>query len=227
MFFKKTRQVLSPARPEKLPFDAVDENVDKMKDWLLDRYAASTFNKCPHQTLPMMSGPPISIHIDPDAPLSVVHTPAPIPIHWREEIKRQLDADVSLRVIGKLEPNTPTTWCHRAIWVRKPDGSPRRVVDFQALNRHCIRETHHTVTSISASTLHTIQHVLICDRCLERIPFRSRQGGGSSFGRYRYCSAPQGYMASGDGYTHVRSHYRRCTPEDKMCRRYRCVGYRP
>ena len=93
----------------------------------------------------MMTGPPISIHIDPDTKPIAVHTPASIPIHWQEEVKQQLDADVALGVIEKVEPNTPTTWCHRAIWVRKPDGSPRRVVDFQSLNRHCLRDTHHTV----------------------------------------------------------------------------------
>ena len=58
----------------------------------------------------------------PGATPSAVHTPAQIPIHWRDTIKEQLDADVALRVIEKVPPNTPTTWCHRAFWVRKPDG---------------------------------------------------------------------------------------------------------
>ena len=133
------------ARPEKLPFPATDENNENMKLWLLERYSMSTFNQCPHQPLPMMTGPPITINIDPEATSTTIHSPAPIPIHWRDEVKKQLDADVALGVIEKKEPNTPTTWCHRAIWVRKSDGSPRRVVDFQTLNRHCLRDTHHTV----------------------------------------------------------------------------------
>ena len=134
-----------PQRPERLPFKPVAENIPEMKRWLLDRYVASTFNKCPHRPLPMMSVPPIKIHVDPDAKPSAVHTPASIPIHWRETIKQQLNADVALGVIEKVEPNSPTTWCHRAIWVRKADGSPRRVVDFQSFNRHCLRDMHHTV----------------------------------------------------------------------------------
>ena len=132
------KRTLPPPRPASLPFEPCDVNNTKMKQWLLDRFAASTFNKCPHQPLPMMSGPPISIHIDPSAKPTAVHTPAPIPVHWKEEVKKQLDADVALGVIEKVEPNTPTTWCHRAIWVRKADGSPRRVVDFQTLNQHCV-----------------------------------------------------------------------------------------
>ena len=91
-----------PQRPERLPFKPVAENIPEMKRWLLDRYAASTFNKCPHRPLPMMSGPPIKIHVDPDAKPSAVHTPASIPIRWRETIKQQLDADVALGVIEKV-----------------------------------------------------------------------------------------------------------------------------
>ena len=49
----------------------------KMKDWLLKRYASSTFNKCTHQLLPSMTGPPLKIHIDPNAVPVAVNTPVP------------------------------------------------------------------------------------------------------------------------------------------------------
>ena len=128
----------------------------------------------------MMTGPPIKVHVDTDAIPSTVHTPAQVPIHWREQVKKQLDDDVALGVIEKVEPNTPTTWCHRAIWVGKPDGSPRRVVDFQALNKHCLHDTHHTVPpfqqarvippSTSTSGFHITQEdVKPLDKYLETI----------------------------------------------------------
>ena len=202
------KRELSPTRPKELPFEPTEENNSKMKQWLLDRFSASTFNKCPHQPLPMMTGPPIKIHVDPDAIPSTVHAPAQVPIHWREQVKKQLDDDVALGVIEKVEPNTPTTWCHRAIWVRKPDGSPRRVVDFQAL-KHCLRDTHHTVPPfqqarvIPPSTYKSVtdawngyHSVPVCVEDRHLLTFITE------FGRYRYCVAPQGYMASGDGYTH-------------------------
>ena len=157
----------------------------------------------------MMSGPPIKIHVDPDAKPPAVHTPAPIPIHWRETIKQQLDADVALGVIEKVEPNSPMTWCHRAIWVRKADGSPRRVVDFQSLNRHCLRDTHHTVPPFQQARAippgmyrsvtdawNGYHSVPVCKEDKHLLTFITE------FGRYRYCVAPQGYVASGDGYTH-------------------------
>ena len=46
-----------PDKPRKLPFKASSENISKMREWLLQRYAASTFNICPHKPLNQMSGP--------------------------------------------------------------------------------------------------------------------------------------------------------------------------
>ena len=198
-----------PTRPEKLPFAATEENNGKMKQWLLERYSKSTFNKCPHQPLPMMTGPPITININPEATPTAVHTPAPIPIHWRDEVKKQLEADVALGVIEKVEPNTPATWCHRAFWVRKSDGSPRRVVDLQSLNRHCLRETHHTVPPFNQARAiphWTYRSVTDAWNGYHSVPVREEDKHLltfiTEFGRYRYCVAPQGYLASGDGYTH-------------------------
>ena len=198
-----------PPRPDHLPFEVCEENNDKMKQWLLDRYAASTFNQCPHQPLPLMSCEPIQISIAEGVTPTAIHTPATIPIHWREEVKQQLDDDVALGVIEKVEPNTPTTWCHRAIWVRKPDGSPRRVVDFQSLNKHCMRNTHHTVPPFHqarAIPAKTYRSVTDAWNGYHSVPVREEDRHMLTFiteyGRYRYKAAPQGFMASGDGYTH-------------------------
>ena len=198
-----------PPRPSKLPFEPTEANSEQMKQWLLNRFASSTFNQCSHQPLPMMKGPAIKIHINPDATPSAVHTPAQIPIHWRDTIIRQLDADVALGVIEKVPPNTPTSWCHRAFWVRKPDGSPRRVVDFQALNRQCQRDTHHTVPPFQQARAippSTIRSVTDAWNGYHSVPVRPEDRNLltfiTEFGRYRYCVLPQGFVASGDGYTY-------------------------
>ena len=39
-----------PGKPTVLPFPCTPENNDRMKRWLLDRYASSTFNTCTRQT---------------------------------------------------------------------------------------------------------------------------------------------------------------------------------
>ena len=41
-----------PEMPKELPFECMPENNDKMKKWTLEHFASSTFNTCPHQTLP-------------------------------------------------------------------------------------------------------------------------------------------------------------------------------
>ena len=75
------KREMPPAKPDKLPFECVLENVDKMKTWLLTQYSSSTFNKCPHQKLPDMEGPPIRIHVDPNATPISLSKPAPVPLH--------------------------------------------------------------------------------------------------------------------------------------------------
>lgn len=63
-----------PPRPSELPFPCTPENNGRMKAWLLNRYASSTFNTCPHRPLPCMEGPPVEIHVDPAATPKACHT---------------------------------------------------------------------------------------------------------------------------------------------------------
>ena len=114
-----------------------------MKTWLIERYSASTFKKCPHQQLKGITGPDIRFHIDPHAKPIAVHTPATVPLHWQEEVEQQIKDDISLGVLEKVPMGEPSFWCHRMVLARKADGKPRRTVDLSPLNRHCLRETHH------------------------------------------------------------------------------------
>jgi len=41
-----------PPRPSELPFPCTPENNGRIKAWLLNRYASSTFNTCPDRPLP-------------------------------------------------------------------------------------------------------------------------------------------------------------------------------
>ena len=79
-----------------------------------------------------------------DAKPVAVHTPAPVPLHGEEKVKRDLERDVSLGVKEPVSLNTPVTWCHRMVTVPKHNGEPRRTVDMQSLNKASVRQTHHT-----------------------------------------------------------------------------------
>ena len=83
-------RTMPPGMPDKLPFACDPNNIEKMKQWLLQRYSSSTFNTCPHQILPNMKGPPVSIHVNPKATPVAVHVPAPIPLHWQDQVEQDL-----------------------------------------------------------------------------------------------------------------------------------------
>ena len=88
------KRQLPPPVPIKLPFPATAENREKLKAWILETYAASAFNQCEHQPLPLMKGsPPIKLHIDGEAKPVAIHKARPVPIHWRDQVKKELDRD--------------------------------------------------------------------------------------------------------------------------------------
>ena len=91
-----------PPRPNTLPFECTPANNNKIRDWLIDHYAASTFNQCSHQQLPGMTGPEICFHVDADAVPRAVHTPAPVPLRWLDSVKEQLESDVAMGFIEKV-----------------------------------------------------------------------------------------------------------------------------
>ena len=197
-----------PEMPTSLPFPGMEENRHRLERYLLDHYAASSFNVCEHQPLPMMSGPPLSLTIDPNATPQPHYTPIAVPVHWQDEVKAGLDRDVRLGVLEKVPLGTPVTWCHRMVICTKKDGSLRRIINFQPLNQHATRETHHC-----PSPFHQARAI---PRLTKKTVFDAWNGYHSvaldeqhrhymtfinPWGRYRYRTAPQGYIASGDAYT--------------------------
>ena len=53
-----------PGRPSVFPIPCSDKNIEEMKKWLVNRYAASRFNKCTHQSLPFIKDKPMKLHVD-------------------------------------------------------------------------------------------------------------------------------------------------------------------
>ena len=103
----------------------IPENIEKLKEYLLVRYASSTFNQCPHRTLPDMRGPPMKIHVYPDAK-PVAHTkPAPIPLHYYDKLRADIKRDIAMGVLEYAPFNEPVTRCHRMVVVGKGDATPR------------------------------------------------------------------------------------------------------
>ncbi|MCP3680923.1 MAG: hypothetical protein GY782_11975, partial [Gammaproteobacteria bacterium] len=199
---------LPPDPPDQLPFPATPENRGRLEDWMRDRYAASSFNVCECQPLPMMHGEPLVIRVKEGTQPKASHSPIPVPMHWRQKVKAQLDRDVKLGVIEKVPSGTDTTWCHRMVIVPKKDGTPRRTVNFQPLNEFSFRQTHHCdspfrqATSVPENTYKTVldawngyHSVALDPECRHMTTFIT------DWGRYRYITMPQGYKSAGDAYT--------------------------
>ena len=199
---------LPPPGPIPLPIPATAENRGILKQHLRETFKASTFNTCTHPPLPMMSGPPLRLNIDPTAKPVTAHKAAAVPVHWEEKVKAHLDRDVRLGVLDKVPIGTPDTWCHRMVIVGKANEEPRRVVDFQPLNAHAIRETPHTKSPYhQARSVPKKMKKSVFDAWngYHSVPLHPDDTHFTNFimpwGRYRYLTAPQGYKASGDGYT--------------------------
>ena len=134
------RTAVSPP-PRSLPFRCIPENDDRMKTWLLERYASSTFKTCSHCPLHCMAGTPIEIHVSPSVKPRVFHTPASISLDWQQRVHADLLRDEAPGIIKKISHRKPTQWCHHIVITRKHDGTPRRIVDLSPLNKFCRRET--------------------------------------------------------------------------------------
>jgi hypothetical protein len=219
------RRTGPPPPPETLPFEPVEKNVGKMKEYLLDAYASSAFNKCPHEPLPMMKCAPIRIHVKEDAKPVACKTASTVPLHLREAVKAQLEEDVALGTIERVPIGVETTWQARMHVVTKPDGTPRRTVDLRHLNDHCIRETEHIVPPYKQARLIPAgvwKTKTDAWNGYHSCPLDKRDRHLTTFitewGRFRNLVAPQGFMASGDGYN---QRYGRLVED--MPRTTRCV----
>lgn len=151
---------------------------------------------------------PMRLMVEPDAKPVAHHSPVPVPIHWQEEVKAGLDQDVRLGVIEAVPIGEPVKWCHRMVICAKKNGKPRRKVYFQPLNVHATRETHHTPSPFHQARLvphGTKKSVLDAWNGYHSVPNHPDDRHLTTFithwGKYRYKTAPQGYIASGDGYT--------------------------
>jgi hypothetical protein len=90
----------------------------------------------------------------------------------------------------------------------KKNGSLRRTINFQPLNQHATRETHHCQSPFhQARAIPRLTKKTIFDAWngYHSVALAEEDRHYTTFitpwGRYRYLTAPQGYIASGDAYT--------------------------
>ena len=136
--------------------------------------------------------------------------PAEIPNAFEAKVKADLDRNKQLGVIERVPPNTPQTFYVKMLVVAKNNGKPRRVVDFEALNKICLRRTYHTLAPFriacsipndqlltTAKAWNSYHSVAVHPDDVHYFTFITE------WGRDRYKSVQQGWIASSDAYTQV------------------------
>ena len=169
--------------------------------------ADTTFNTNT-RPLPAMKCKDFEIHlVQPNVPHHA-NIPLPVPNHLRDAVEKQLDDDIACRVLRKVPLGEATDWCHHMVVQIKNDHDPRRVVDFQPLNKYSKREVHYTEPPFSAvSTIphHTYKNSLDAFNGYHQVRLAHDSIPLTTFitpwGRYQYLRTPQGHCSSGDGYT--------------------------
>ena len=59
---------------------------------------------------PIDAGGTMLIIVDPKVKHVAVHTPVPVPLHWAEKVKKDLDRTIALGIIEHVPLNTQTSW---------------------------------------------------------------------------------------------------------------------
>ena len=204
------KRVLPPPVPKTCPLPPTPENLGRLENWIRDRYQASTFNTCNNQPLPLMSdSPPLELFIDSSARPIACHKPSQVPIHFKEAVEKELRRDVRLGVFEEVPPNTPTTWCSRMCIQTKKSGKPRRVIDLQPLNKHAVRQTYTGESPfeiVSEIPTNTYRSTVDAWNGYHSVPIKEEDRHFTTFitpwGRFRYRTTPQGFLAAQDAYNH-------------------------
>ena len=156
----------------------------------------------------MEGSPPLTLHINPEVTPVAVTKASPVPIHWVDKVRADLERDIALGVIEQVPVNTPVKWCSRMHVVGKKDGSCRRTVDLRPLNSTTAAQTHLTqspITQVQKVPGNTWRTTMCAWNGYQLVPlakdFRDATTFLTSFGRFRYLNNPQGQKVSGDAYT--------------------------
>jgi len=194
--------------PDKLPMPATDSNKKALENWIKEYYKAGAFNTCKRQHWPITAGLPMKIHTREDATRIYCRRPTKVPLHFREEVKAGLEADVKKGVIERVPVGEKDTWCSRMVIQPKKDGRARRTVDLSGLSKVGRHESHHTrsaaeiVKTVPAGTL---KSTLDCVDGYHGVELakedRHKTTFSTEWGMFRYLRVPQGYLSSGDSYT--------------------------
>ena len=98
-----------PMCPKKLPFPSTEQNIPRLKEWLLQHFTSISFRK--NGEFPPMSGPAAHIHLKEGAVPKARHNLIPVPFHFKEPVRQALWEEVKRGIITPVPIGMPTDWC--------------------------------------------------------------------------------------------------------------------
>ena len=108
--------------PEELSMSATDSNRKALEEFIKEHYKLSAFNTCKRQHWPVTSGPPMKIHTPDEAVRTYCRKVTKVPLHFRDEVKAGLEADVKKGVLERVPMGEPETWCSHMVIQPKKNG---------------------------------------------------------------------------------------------------------
>ena len=75
-----------------------------------------------YQLLHAMKGALLKIVFKEEPNPHAVRTPIPVPHHWKKQVKADLDRDVQLGIIERVQQGEVTKWCSRMVIAPKRNG---------------------------------------------------------------------------------------------------------
>ena len=125
----------------------------------------------------MFTEQPLELFVDPNIKPVAIHKAAVIPVHLKAAVKADLDRDVRLGILEKVDVNSPVRWLSRMIVALKKDGSPRRLIDYKNLNNAIPRQTNITQSPFF---------------CAQACPPRKKKYSFRCKGRISFCGIKKG-----------------------------------
>ena len=123
----------------------------------------------------------------------------------KARVKADLDRDVRLGILEKVDINSPVKWLSRMLVVMKKDGSPRGIIDYKNLNNAIPRQTNITKSPFmcaSACPPRKMKLILDAKDGYHSVVLKSGESREVTeflceFGRYWCVGSGQGLICSG------------------------------
>ena len=100
-----------------MPMPATESNRKELEQYIKNHFKASAFNMCKRQRWPVTAGHPMRIHT------AVYHRkPTRVPLHFRDEVRAGLEADVKKGILKRVPVGEADSWCSRMVIQAKKNG---------------------------------------------------------------------------------------------------------